>query len=237
MMLRMLTTTVAAAALCAGCNAAGTPSAGPAPAETHAPPAAVPTQPTAPPAARGPMPKFIPPSHSVAAVPSGTYMIEPAHTQIMFSVLHFGITTYYGDFSGASGSLTVDAKNPSKDELDVSVPVATVHTTSPRLVEELKSAQWLDANTYPTMTFKSTKVVPTGKASAEVTGDLTLHGVTRPVTLHATFMAAGINPMMKALNVGFTVSGTINRSDFGVKAAVPMVSDATKIIISAAFAQ
>jgi polyisoprenoid-binding protein YceI len=87
------------------------------------------------------------------------------------------------------------------------------------------------------MSFKSTKVVPTGKSSAKISGDLTLHGVTKPITLYATFNAAGVNPMMHKLNVGFSVTGSIKRSEFGVSAAVPMVSDETKIMISAAFVQ
>jgi polyisoprenoid-binding protein YceI len=203
------------------------------------PPAAAPMPPPPPPLPRphGPMPKFVPPSHDPAAVPSGTYKIEPNHTQVMFSVLHFGITPFYGTFSQAAGSLTVDAKNPAADQLDVGVPVDSVYTTSPRLTEELKSKPWLDAADYPTMTFKSTKVVPTSKTTARVYGDLTLHGVTKPVTFYASFVAAGVNPMMHLLNVGFTVTGTIKRSDFGVSAAVPLVSDETKIIISAAFVQ
>jgi polyisoprenoid-binding protein YceI len=183
------------------------------------------------------MPKWVPPSRSPAAVPSGTYAVEPAHTQVMFSVMHLGVSTFYGNFSNASGTLTIDAKNPSADQLDVSVPIDSVYTPSAKLNDELKSKAWFDAATYPTMTFKSTKVVPTGKTSAKVTGDLTLHGVTRPVTLYATFNAAGVNPMMHKLNVGFTVSGNIKRSEFGVTAGVPFVSDETKIIISAAFVQ
>ena len=227
----------AALALTAACaTAACTQAAAPAPAPAPAPVAAAAPAPM-PPAPRGPMPKFVPPSRSVSAVPDGTYMIEPAHTQIMFSVIHFGTSTYYGDFSGASGTLTVDAKHPAEDTIEVSVPVATVHTTSDRLNEELRSPMFLDATAFPTMTFKSTKVIPTGKGGAKVMGDLTLHGVTKPVTFAATFIAAGMNPMMHKLNFGFTVSGTIKRSDFGVTAAVPMVSDETKIIISAAFVQ
>jgi polyisoprenoid-binding protein YceI len=218
---------------CAGCMQAAP---APAPVTTAAAtPQAAPTPTPAPPRPMGPMPKFVPPSHNPASVPSGTYKIEPNHTQVMFSVLHFGITPFYGTFSQAFGSLVVDAKNPSADQLDVGVPVASVYTTSPRLTEELKSQAWFDAADYPTMTFKSTKVIPTGKTTAKVTGDLTLHGVTKPVTLSVSFVAAGVNPMMHLLNVGFTATGTIKRSDFGVSTAVPLVSDETKIMISATF--
>ena len=183
------------------------------------------------------MPKFVPPSRSPSAVPSGNYMIEPGHTQIMFSVLHFGVNPYMGTFSGASGTLMVDAGHPANDQLDVSVPIASVMTTSTRLNGELVSKMFFDGPDFPTMTFKSTRITPTGKTTARVTGDLTMHGVTRPITLSATFIAAGVNPMMHKLTVGFTGMGSIKRSEFGMGIMVPAISDETKITITAAFVQ
>ncbi len=197
--------------------------------------AVVPPAPMA--AVAGPIPKFVPPSRDPSAVPSGMYKIDPAHTQVMFSVMHLRITPFYGTLSQASGSLTIDAKNPAADQLVVGVPVDSIYTTSPKLTDELKSKAWLDSSDYPTMTFKSAKVTLTGRTTAKVFGELTLHGVTKPITLIATFTAAGQNPMMHLLNVGFTVTGTIKRSDFGVDAAIPLVSDETKLTISAAFVQ
>jgi polyisoprenoid-binding protein YceI len=220
--------------LTAACTACAQTPPPPPPAPVAAPVAAAAPTPPAPPP---PMPKFVPPSHNPAAVASGTYSIEPYHTQVMFSVLHLGTSTFYGTFSQASGTLTIDAKNPALDTLDVSVPIDSVYTTSAKLVEELKSKAWFDAADYPTMSFKSTKVIPTGKTTAKVLGELTLHGVTKPVTLSAQFVAVGKNPLMGNVNVGFSVTGTIKRSDFGITAAVPLVSDETKIIISAVFKQ
>ena len=107
-----------------------------------------------------------------AAVQSGAYKIEPAHTQVLFGVLHLGFTTYHGSFSGASGALTLDSGNPAASKLEVSVPTASVWTPSAKLNEELKSPQWLDAAKYPAMTFHSTAVTPTGPTTADVTGDL-----------------------------------------------------------------
>ena len=85
------------------------------------------------------------------------------------------------------------------------------------------------------MSFKSEKVVATGKDTADVEGQLTLHGVTRPVTLHATFNGAGVNPMDKHYTVGFDAKGRIKRSDFGVKTYVPLIGDEVDLILSAAF--
>ena len=95
--------------------------------------------------------------------------------------------------------------------------------------------KWFDAEKFPTMRFVSTKVVKTGERTADVTGNLTLHGVTRPVTLKATFKAAAVNPMNKIYTIGFNAKGVIKRTDFGVSKYAPLVSDETTIAITAAF--
>jgi polyisoprenoid-binding protein YceI len=168
------------------------------------------------------------------AVQAGAYKVEPNHTQVRFGVLHMGFNPYYGTFSNASGSLTLDPAHPGATRLSVSVPVASVATTSATLDGELKGADWLDAGKFPTMTFVSTNVAASGTA-ATISGTLTLHGVSKPVTLQASFVGAGKNPMGGAQTVGFTAKGIINRSDFGVTKYVPLVSDAVTIEITAAF--
>ncbi len=167
---------------------------------------------------------------------SGTYALEPLHAEILFGVGHFGFSTYYGQFPGASGSLTLDAANPAASQLDVSVPVVGVWTASDKLTGELKSADWLDAATYPTMTFHSTKITPTGATTADVAGDLTLHGVTKPVVLKATFTRGAVFPMNQKYMIGFNVTGHIKRSDFGVSKYVQYgLADDVDLIISAPF--
>jgi polyisoprenoid-binding protein YceI len=168
-------------------------------------------------------------------VQAGTYKLEPNHTQVFFGVNHLGFSNYYGSFSGASGSLTLDPAKPAASKLDISVPVASVYTPSDKLTGELKSAGWLGADEFPTMTFHSTSVTPTGPTSADIAGDLTLHGVTKPVTLKAKFHGAGPNPITKAYTIGFDVTGAVKRSDFGVSTYVPMISDNVDLIITAAF--
>ncbi len=108
-------------------------------------------------------------------------------------------------------------------------------TTSAKLTDELKGDQWLDAGKYPTMTFVSTKVAPAGKDHAKVTGDLTLHGVTKPVTLDVTLVGAGANPLNKKYTVGFEATGTLKRSEFGVKTYVPLIGDELHLTIAGAF--
>lgn len=170
-----------------------------------------------------------------AAVQAGNYALDSAHTLVRFTVDHFGISEFYGTLPGATGTLSLDPRNLASAKLDVSVPVASVSTTNKTLDEELVSADWFDAATYPTMRFVSTKVVKTGASTADVTGNLTLHGVTKPVTLKATFKAANVNPMKKVYTLGFNAVGTIKRTEFGVTKYAPLVSDETQIAITAAF--
>ncbi len=175
------------------------------------------------------------PNPDPSAVQSGAYKIESHHTRILFSVNHMGFTTWYGDFTGAAGTLVLDAKAPSLSRLDLTIPVASVSTTNQTLDAELKGPQWLDAEKFPTISFHATKIVQTGPRTADVVGDLTFHGVTRPVELEAKFNASGVNMLDKAYTIGFEVSGQLKRSDFGVKTYVPLIGDDVNLIISAAF--
>jgi len=170
-----------------------------------------------------------------AAVRAGAYAVEPMHTRILFSVSHLGFTTWYGNFTGASGALTLNPGAPAASQVSVSVPTASISTTNAKLDDELKGGEWFDAARFPTITFKSERVTPTGPGQADVTGELTLHGVTRPVTLKARFNGAGMNPLSHAYTVGFEASGRIKRSEFGVTKYVPMVGNEVDLIISAAF--
>lgn len=170
-----------------------------------------------------------------AAVQAGRYAVETSHTRVQFSVSHMGFSNWYGDFTGVTGSLTLNPAAIASAKVDITVPVASVSTTNATLDGELKSADWFDAGRYPTIRFVSTKVVQTAPGKADITGDLTFHGVTKPVVLAATFIGAGDNPMSKAYTVGFDATATLKRSDFGVKTYVPMIGDETSLRISAAF--
>jgi len=114
----------------------------------------------------------------------------------------------------------------------VTLPLADLDTHVPALDEHLKKPDFLDAGKYPTVTFKSTKVQPLGGHKFKVTGDLTVHGVTRPVVLAATLNKIGPHPMSKAQSIGFDATASIKRSDFGVGAYVPSVSDEITIRIT-----
>ncbi len=177
------------------------------------------------------------PDTNPADVKPGTYQVEPTHTRILFAVSHMGFTTWYGDFTNASGTLTLDPAKLSGGSFDIRVPVDSVSTTNAKLDGELKSPTWFDAAQYPTIEFKSEKIVRTGHDTALVTGDLTFHGVTKPVTLKAKFNAGGVNPLTKQYTIGFDLSGELKRSDFKQTTYVPLIGDEVHLIISAAFVQ
>ena len=172
---------------------------------------------------------------SPSAVQPGAYRIEPSHTRVLFSVSHMGFTTWYGDFTDVSGVLVLDPAHPDASRLDVTLPMASISTTNAKLDGELKSADWFDVARFPTASFRSTSVHVVGQGQADVTGALTLHGVTRPETLRVSFNGAGQNPLDHAYTTGFEVRGQIKRSEFGVSKYVPLVGDTVDLIISAAF--
>ena len=161
-----------------------------------------------------------------------TYKLDPGHTQVLFSWNHFGFSNPAANLGQVDGTLVYDEKDPAKATVEATLPLSGLDTFVPKLDEHLKSADFLDAAKYPNVTFKSTKVTPAGKGKLKVVGDLTVHGVTKPVTLDVTLNKVGPHPMMKAQTIGFDATTTIKRSDFGVGAYVPNVSDEIKVRIT-----
>ena len=165
------------------------------------------------------------------AFAADTYKLEPTHTSVTFQWTHFGFSHPSGKFMNADGSVTLDQADPAKSSVEVSFAIAGVETGVPALDKEFQEANWFDAAKYPNATFKSTKVVVTGKDTAKVTGDLTIHGITKPVTLDVKLNQIGEE--MGKKTAGFTATGAINRSDFGIGAYVPAVSDKIDLYIEA----
>jgi polyisoprenoid-binding protein YceI len=161
-----------------------------------------------------------------------TYKLDPSHTMVLFSWNHFGYSNPTADFGLGEGTLVFDEQNPAKSSVDVTLPLASLDTHVPALDKHLKEADFFDADKYPTVTFKSTKVQPLGGHKFNVTGDLTVHGVTKTVVLAATLNKVGPHPMSKAQSIGFDATTSIKRSDFGVGAYVPKVSDEINIRIT-----
>jgi polyisoprenoid-binding protein YceI len=167
-----------------------------------------------------------------AQAASTTYTIEPTHTQVLFSYSHLGFSNITLRFDKVEGSIVYDAAAPAKSSVSVSIPTDSVNTGVAKFDEHIKSPDFFDVAKYPTATFKSTKVVAAGKGKLQVTGDLTIHGVTKSVVMNATVNKTAEHPMRKVPAAGFDGSIKIKRSDFGMGAYTPAVGDDVTIKIT-----
>ncbi|GGA47597.1 YceI family protein [Dyella nitratireducens] len=161
-----------------------------------------------------------------------TYKMDPSHTMVLFSWSHFGFSHPVADIGISDGTLVFDQQDPSKSTVDVTMPLSNLDTHVPALDKHLKEPDFFDADKYPTITFKSTSVQSVGNKHYKVTGDLTVHGVTKPVVLNATLNNVGPHPMTGQQAIGFNATATLKRSDFGLGAYVPKVSDEIQINIT-----
>lgn len=174
-------------------------------------------------------------------VTAGTYAADAGHTMVVWEVDHLGFSKYTGIFGDVTGTLVIDPKNLAAAKVDVTIPVAKVTTASAGLTSHLLRAgkdggkpDFFGAAPADAK-FVSTSVVPGSDGDeAKVTGNLTLNGVTKPVTLDVDFHGAGMG-MNKKETIGFQAETTIKRSDFGINMGIPYVSDAVELEIHAAF--
>ena len=148
-------------------------------------------------------------------VPAATYKIDPRHTQILFSIKHMGLSTFYGRFGKVMGSLTFDPAQVEKSALNAQVDMTNIQTHVDELDKELVS--FFQAAKYPTASFVATQITKTGANTGTVIGNLTLVGVTKPVTLNVTFNGGRDSPLpLQPYRIGFDATATIKRSDFGL---------------------
>jgi polyisoprenoid-binding protein YceI len=155
--------------------------------------------------------------------PAGTYTLDPAHSTVVFRLSHLGFSKYTAGFSKLDGTMTFDPAHPEAMKVEAKIdPKSLTLPTPPKgFHDTLLGKEWLDAAKYPEITFRSTGVQPTGPNTAKVTGDLTLHGVTKPVTLDATFNGGYAANAFDGARAGFSGHTTIRRSDFGVAYGIP----------------
>jgi polyisoprenoid-binding protein YceI len=182
------------------------------------------------------LPKEAPGKPDPKLAKSGTYKVDPPHTQALFTVSHLGWTNYTGQFTNGTGTLVLDAKTPAKSKVDISFPIDKLRTTVGELDTNLIGATYFDAAKFPTAHFVSTRIVPTGPATATMTGDLTIKGVTKPVIFKVRYIGAG--PEFwgdKKEAIGFAATATIKRGDFAMGMDVPLVSDNVDLVINAGF--
>lgn len=154
-----------------------------------------------------------------------TYKLDPGHTMVMFSWSHFGFSHPTAALGLGEGTLVFDPEHPAQAKVEVTLPLSGLDTHVPALDEHLAKPDFLDAARYPLVTYRSTRVEPLGQDRFRITGDLTVHGVTRPVVLDATLNRIGKHPMSGKASIGFDATGMLKRSDFGVSMYVPNVSD------------
>ena len=160
------------------------------------------------------------------------YKIDPTHTATVCTWNHFGFSTPSANFSDIQGTISVDTAKPADSSVNVTIPLSSLNTNVKALDEHLKTADFFDAEKYPNITFKSTKVQALGKNKYKITGNLTVKDVTKPVVLDAVLNKTGAHPMTKAETVGFNATTSFDRSAFGVGAYVPNVGDKITVNIT-----
>jgi len=155
--------------------------------------------------------------------PAGTYALDKSHTNLSFRVSHLGFSHYTADFDKVDGKLQFDPANPSAMTVEATIDPKSLDLNSPPagFHDQLLGKTWLDAAAFPSISFKSTKVEVTGPKTANVTGDLTLHGVTKPVTLATTFNGGYAANAFDGARIGFSATGVLKRSEFGIASGLP----------------
>lgn len=161
------------------------------------------------------------------------YALDKPHSQIKFSVNRGGWTRVAGWFGKFDGQIDFDEGNVANSKISATVQTGSINTGFQRRDAHLKSPDFFNAKEFPTMTFTSTKIEKTGAKTGKMTGNLTLLGVTKPVTLDITFNRKAPHPRNKKMFVGFSAKGKLMRSDYGMKFIIPTVSDEVQIEIEA----
>jgi polyisoprenoid-binding protein YceI len=167
--------------------------------------------------------------------PTTTWTIDTAHSTVEFAVKHMMFTTVKGHFSDVKGSIEFDPEDPTAGKADITIAAASIDSRDAQRDAHLRSADFLDVEKFPTLTFRSTKAVGT-PTQFTLTGDLTIRGITRPITLVVTFTGSGKDPW-GGERAGFSATGKLNRKEFGLtwNAALEtggvLVGDEVKIAI------
>ena len=166
-----------------------------------------------------------------AAAYAETWQLDPPHSAAQFSVRHMGISTVRGAFTKVNGTVQYDASDPTKSSLDVTIDAASVDTRVEMRDKDLRSDHFLDTAKYPTITFKSVRVEPDGPGKLKVEGNLTIHGVTKPVTLEVEGPSEPVKDRRGNAHMGASATTKINRTDFGMNTMPGMVGTDVTITI------
>ena len=159
------------------------------------------------------------------------YKIDPIHSSIVFKIGHLGIAPVYGRFNDISGTITADKENPAKSSVEFTVPVESLDTRVAKRDQHLKSPDFFNAKQFPVMTFKSKEVKEAGKDTYQITGDLTLHGVTKPLTIN--FKKGGEAKGMEGeYRAGGETQFTIKRSDYAMNFMLNAIGDEVTVMLA-----
>jgi polyisoprenoid-binding protein YceI len=161
-----------------------------------------------------------------------TYKIDPIHATVIYRISHFGVGNAYGRFNEPTGSVTIDNEDPSKSAFEFKVEVDKIDTANPKRDAHLKSPDFFNAKQFPTIEFKSTKVDKKGDNQFELTGDLSMHGVTKPITFVITKTGEGKHPQKGVPLTGWEAHVDLKRSDWGIKGLANAIGDDVHLTIS-----
>ncbi len=159
------------------------------------------------------------------------YLFDKAHTNILFFVEHLGFSRMAGEFHEYDGEFIFDREDPTRSSVEITIQTESVDTDHDELNAHLRTADFFDTATHPTMTFKSESIERAGDNTALITGNLTMLGVTQPVTLDVTFNKADVHPVNEKYIAGFSGRTTIKRSDYGMTFLVPAVGDEVEVVL------
>jgi len=178
----------------------------------------------------------------LSAMPSGIYKMDPTHASLIWKVNHMGLSNYTARFTKFDADILFDNQNPMNSKVKAEIDPTSIKTDYPNPEEKdfdkklTEDTSWFNTGKYPTIKFLSTKLEKTSDTTGKLTGNLTFLGVTKPVVLDVTFnKALGNHPFANKPAFGFSATGHLNRSDFGMKTYIPTVSDKVEIVIEAEF--
>ncbi len=159
------------------------------------------------------------------------YTFDKTHTNVIWFANHFNFSHPFGYFKEVDGYFAVDQSHPETAKVDVTIKTASLDTPFPKFTDHLKSKDFFEVDKFPEAKFVSTKVDVIGKDTAKLTGDLTIKGITKPITLDVKLNSIGDHPMNKKPYIGFSATGIIKRSDFGINFALPGVGDDVRLVV------
>lgn len=170
-----------------------------------------------------------------ALMPAGTYNLDKTHASLLFEISHLGFSHYAGRFDDFDAKLDFKPDNLAASKVEATIQAKSVDTNNAHLAEKLPSDEFFKAGTYPTFTFTSKELTKTGSNTGVMKGELTMLGITKPITMDVTFVGGGVHPFSKKPTIGFHAEGKLTRSEWGITNLVPMVGDEVTFEINAEF--